>query len=129
VNIKDIKGAYKAVKELADYIPPLDPPRYCSTFCKKLGMDPEVSAAAINIAQNIKEQRLQDGKNPRTIASASIYIATQLTKDCNTNLKDISGVSKIAENTIKNSYKEVLSRKNDIIPEWQGRLPIDSLHN
>jgi len=29
VHIKDIKGAYKAVKDLADYIPPLDPPRYC----------------------------------------------------------------------------------------------------
>lgn len=129
VNIKDIKGAYKAIKDLADYIPPLDPPRYCQTFCKKLQLAPEVAGAAYTIAQNIKDQRLLDGKNPRTIASAAIYIATQLTKDCTTTLKDISSHSKIAENTIKNSYKEIYPRRNEIIPDWKGRQPIENLHN
>ena len=130
VPIRDIKGAYKGVKNhVKDYIPPLDPPRYCQNFCTKLGLPNEVSNAAYKIAENIKERRLLDGRNPRTIASAAIYIAIQLSPDAKCSLKDISQHSKIAENTIKNSYKEIYPYRNDIVPEWKGRLPLDSLHS
>ena len=129
VPIKDIKGAYKGVKNHVNYIPPLDPPRYCSNFCAKLGLSHELSSSAYKIAENIKEKRLLDGRNPRTIASAAIYIAIQLSPDSKCSLKDISQHSKIAENTIKNSYKEIYVHRNDIVPEWKGRLPLDTLHS
>jgi len=129
VPIKDIKGAYKGVKNHVNYIPPLDPPRYCSNFCAKLGLPNEVSNAAYKIAEAIKTKRLLDGRNPRTIASAAIYIAIQLSPDCKCSLKDISQHSKIAENTIKNSYKDLYAHRNDIVPEWKGRLALDTLHS
>jgi len=129
VPIKEIKGAYKAVKSYVNYIPPLDPPRYCSNFCAKLSLPHEIGSAAYKIAETIKEKRLLDGRNPRTIASAAIYIAIQLSPDCKVTLKDISSHSRIAENTIKNSYKDIYPFRHEIIPEWKGRLPIDSLHS
>jgi Transcription initiation factor TFIIIB, Brf1 subunit/Transcription initiation factor TFIIB len=129
VPIKEIKGAYKAVKSYVNYIPPLDPPRYCSNFCVKLGLQGDVASAAYKIAENIKQKRLLDGRNPRTIASAAIYIAVQLTPNCNVTLKDISTTSKIAENTIKNSYKDIYPHRFEIIPEWKNRLPLDTLHS
>jgi transcription initiation factor TFIIB len=129
VPIKEIKGAYKAVKNYVNYIPPLDPPRYCSNFCAKLRLPHEVSSAAYKIAETIKEKRLLDGRNPRTIASAAIYIAIQLSPDCKCSLKDISLNSKIAENTIKNSYKDIYAYRHEIVPEWKGRLPVESLHS
>jgi transcription initiation factor TFIIB len=129
VNIKEIKGAYKAVKSYVNYIPPLDPPRYCTHFSTKLNLPSEVSSAAYKIAEIIKDKRLLDGKNPRTIASVAIYIAIQLSPDSKCTLKDISSTSKIAENTIKNSYKEIYPRRHEIVPEWKGRAAIDSLHS
>ncbi len=129
VPIKDIKGAYKGVKNHVNYIPPLDPPRYCSNFCAKLGLPQSVSTPAFKIAEAIKEKRLLDGRNPRTIASAAIYIAIQLSPDCKVSLKDISQHSKIAENTIKNSYKDLYPHRHEIIHEWPGRLPIENLHS
>lgn len=128
VPIKEIKGAYKAVKEHVAHIPPLDPPRYCTNFCAKIGLPPEVSSAAYKITEQIKEKRLLDGRNPRTIASAAIYIAVQLSPDCKCTLKDISLHSKIAENTIKNSYKDIYPHRHEIVHEWKGRAPVDSLH-
>jgi transcription initiation factor TFIIB len=128
VNIKDIKSAYKSIKDLV-HIPPLDPPSYCKSFCKKLSFQNEIAQAPIKISERIKELRLLDGKNPRTVAATAIYIAILLTPNPTKSLKDISDVSQIAENTIKNAYKEVYPRRNEVVHEWKGRLGLDALHN
>jgi len=117
VSIKDIKSAYRAVKEHMAYIPPLDPPRYCSNFCAKLGLPPEVSSTAYKIAENIKNKRLLDGRNPRTIAATAIHMAVQQNPNVTCSLQSISEHSKIAENTIKNSYKDILPFRQDLLPD------------
>mmetsp|Transcript_35380 Transcript_35380/g.31847 ORF Transcript_35380/g.31847 Transcript_35380/m.31847 type:complete len:163 (+) Transcript_35380:334-822(+) len=76
VDIKEIKSAYKAIKEYVEHIPPLDAPRYCQNFCNKLKLPNDVSKAAFEIASNIKEKRYLDSKNPRTAAAVAIYMAT-----------------------------------------------------
>lgn len=57
-----------------------------------------------------------EGRNPKTIAACSIYITVKLLNNTVINLKDISKVSEIAENTIKNAYRDIYTYLAKIIP-------------
>jgi len=126
VSLKDIKSAYKFVKKHVDYISHMDPPKYCSNFCSKLNLPTEISSMAYKIAENIKHKGLLDGRNPRTIAATAIYMAIQLNSNVNCTLQSISEQSKIAENTIKNSYKDIVSFRQDLVPDLKGKTAIEA---
>ena len=105
---EEIGKAFKALKEYVDPIPSIDAPRWCSNLCAKMELPQNVAAAAFKIAEDIRDKRHMDGKNPRTIASVAIYIVVvnlSAQKECPLSL--ICSHSKMAENTIKKAYKEI----------------------
>jgi transcription initiation factor TFIIB len=111
VPAEEIKKAYKALKEYVDPIPALDGTRWCSNICAKMNLSHTLSATAFKIAEDIKEKRHLDGRNPRTVASVAIYIAAvnlSVQKECPLSL--ISDYSKIAESTIKKTYNEIFTK-------------------
>jgi len=128
VNIKDLTNSYKFVKQYIDYVPHMEPAKYGNNFASKLNLPQEIINAANEVISKIMNKGLIDGRNPRTIASAAIYMVTQLTSDHKKTLREISSVSNIAENTIKTSYKDIFNYRYDIVPEWRNRLPVESLN-
>lgn len=57
-----------------------------------------------------------EGRNPKTIAACSIYITLKLLNNQNITLKEISKISEIADNTIKNAYRDIYTYLSKIIP-------------
>ena len=114
VASEDIKRAYNAVKGYVDPIPSLESSRYCSIFCAKLGVSQKLSSTAFKIAEDIKEKRYLDGKNPRTVASVAMYIAIILLNEENCTIKMVADMAKISESTIKKSYNEIYSKYKNV---------------
>jgi transcription initiation factor TFIIB len=128
VDIKDLRNAYKFVKQYIDYVPHMEPTKYGHNFASKLNLPSEIVNASTEVINRIMKKGLIDGRNPRTIASAAIYMVTQLTPDHKRSLREISSVSNIAENTIKTSYKDIYANRYEIVPDWKARLPVESLN-
>ncbi|KAK2663909.1 hypothetical protein Ddye_002483 [Dipteronia dyeriana] len=88
---------------------------YLRRFCSNLGMTNQDVKAAQEAVQ--KSEELDIRRSPISVAAAVIYIITQLSNDTKL-LKDISVVTRVAEGTIKNSYKDLHPHLSRIIPDW-----------
>ncbi|KAK4750414.1 hypothetical protein SAY87_003896 [Trapa incisa] len=88
---------------------------YMRRFCSNLGMSNEEVKAAQEVV--IKSEDLDIRRSPISIAAAVIYIITQLSGD-KKPLKDISIATRVAEGTIKNSYKDLHPHLSRLIPSW-----------
>ncbi|XP_020537406.1 transcription initiation factor IIB-2 isoform X2 [Jatropha curcas] len=88
---------------------------YLRRFCSNLGMTNQAVKAAQEAVQ--KSEGLDIRRSPISVAAAVIYIITQLTDD-KKPLKDISVVTRVAEGTIKNVYKDLSPHLSNIIPSW-----------
>lgn len=82
-------------------------------FCSSLGMNNQAVKAAQEAVQ--RSEALDIRRSPITIAAAIIYMITQLSEDKKL-LKDISAATGVAENTIRNSYKDLYPHAAKIIP-------------
>lgn len=82
------------------------PKDYISRFCSKLKLDIKVKGKSIEILELAGKNGLISGKEPHSLASAAIYIASIL---CNQRRKqrEISEVSGVSEVTIRKRYKEL----------------------
>lgn len=85
-------------------------------FSGKLNLNIQTKNLAIDISDNIQELGIIEGRNPKTIAACAIYIAVKLLNIQNITLKDISRISEIADNTIKNAYRDIYTYFSKIIP-------------
>jgi transcription initiation factor TFIIB len=80
---------------------------YAKRYCSHLGInDPQLSKNATDLAEKAVELEIMTGKSPSTISSAAIYIACQLYGQPK-SYREISEVSKMADNTIKKCCKEM----------------------
>lgn len=70
---------------------------------------------ANHIADKANHLNLVTGKSPISLAAAAIYMAVALNDNSKT-AKDIADVSGVAENTIKQTFKAMQPRMNDLIP-------------
>ncbi|KAH9719910.1 transcription initiation factor IIB-2 [Citrus sinensis] len=84
-------------------------------FCSNLGMTNQAVKAAQEAVQ--KSEDLDIRRSPISVAAAVIYIITQLSNDTKP-LKEISIVTRVAEGTIKNVYKDLFPHLARIIPDW-----------
>ncbi|KAK4781801.1 hypothetical protein SAY86_015903 [Trapa natans] len=89
--------------------------RFQRRFCSNLRMSNEEVKAAQEVV--IKSEDLDIRRSPISIAAAVIYIITQLSGDKKA-LKDISIATRVAEGTIKNSYKDLHPHLSRLIPSW-----------
>ncbi|KAF8037217.1 hypothetical protein BT93_B0200 [Corymbia citriodora subsp. variegata] len=88
---------------------------YMRRFCSNLGMTNQEVKAAQEVV--LKSEELDIRRSPISIAAAVIFIITQLSND-KKPLKDISVATRVAEGTIKNSYKDLYPHLSKIIPSW-----------
>ena len=92
-------------------------------FSGKLNLNSQAKNLAVEISDKIQELGnffnlgIIEGRNPKTIAACSIYISLKLLNITQITLKEISRVSEIADNTIKNAYRDIYQYRFKIIPE------------
>ena len=74
IDIIDFRKALREIaKKVSVKLVELD--QYTWQFCTKLNLPSEVRSAAMDVTNYVKKKGYEEGKNPRTIASACIYLA------------------------------------------------------
>ena len=127
VSQNDIKKCYMIVKSLLK-VPSTHPKIFVGNIASKLKLESHLTNAATDIATKISDLGIVDGKNPRTIAAVSLYISLSLSNDAQKkSIKDISYYAEIADNTIKNAYKDIYPKRFEIIKKEEWMAPLDTL--
>jgi len=130
ISLKEIKRAAKVLKVYIEEMLPVDPPKYCKHLCDRLRLSQEVTSTAQAIIENIQNKKLLDGRNPKIIVSTAVLYAVQHSEENHENgkkctLNEIAKHSKLEENIISNSFKDIYFYSKDIIPQWKGSLPYE----
>lgn len=95
---------------------------YIRDFCNNNNERYEFKLLAIEIAKKINESSLLEGKNTKTIAALSLYIAMKLEKPSNINKNTICDAF-ISANTIDSSFNLLKDYLDQIIPEkYKGEI-------
>lgn len=112
IDKKEIGRSYRYItRELRIKILPSNPVDYISRFASVLGYGPETQSRAIDILSEALSLELTSGRGPIGIAAAALYIAGLLEGERRTQ-RDISDVSGVTEVTIRNRYKEIITKLN-----------------
>ncbi|MCA9459064.1 MAG: hypothetical protein KC550_00785 [Nanoarchaeota archaeon] len=112
IDKKEIGRSYRYVtRELKIKILPSNPVDYISRFASVLGYSAETQSRGIEILSQALSLELTSGRGPIGIAAAALYIAGLLEGERRTQ-RDISEVSGVTEVTIRNRYKEIISKLN-----------------
>lgn len=86
-------------------------------FCSDLNLGIDVQKIAVQISKNVIEKGCMAGKSPDSVAAAVIYLLTYIYPSIKNVQKDIQYVTNVTDVTIKNTYKELMLYKEDIIPK------------
>ena len=117
VSKKELGRAYRLlVMELKLKIPLADPINYVVRYSAELELTGEVSRSAKEILREAKRKRMTQGKDPVSLAAASIYIAGILYDQALTQ-QQIADIASVTEVTIRNRYKELV-KELEISPEF-----------
>ncbi|UCH05950.1 MAG: transcription initiation factor IIB [Candidatus Thorarchaeota archaeon] len=111
VGKKKLGASYRLlVTKLGIRMPVSEPANYVPRLVSDLGLPAEVQLKALEIIERAKASRgLVTGRDPRGLAAAAIYIASILTNNRVTQ-RQIAQASGVTEVTIRNRYKELVSR-------------------
>lgn len=128
VPTKDVAKCYKQIVKVEgnhqENFHNVDPADFVSRFCSKLNLPREVLRVATHIANVTKVNSITDGRSPTSVAAAAIYMSSQVS-DTKKHHKEISAVAGVAESTIKQVYRVMLSRAAELIPsdsEFHSRI-------
>jgi len=92
-------------------------------YCNKLEVPQEIKKAAYEIAEEVCKNEIIAGRNPASVATASIYFALRLFNKDKPSKNEISEVSKTTETTILSAYSKLYEYRNNICPKFlQKRL-------
>lgn len=81
-------------------------------FCARLQHPFSFEKAAKEIA--MKSVEFLEGKQPSSIAAASILFVWSLSENSNKNQRKLAGVASISTNTLRNVYKEICQHSNQL---------------
>lgn len=84
-------------------------------FCSKLNLSVDIEKLASKIALKIADLVELSGKRPSTLAATAIYLACQI-KNVKINLSELANVSRVAESTIKSTYR-ICNKKLNLTDE------------
>ena len=112
IRVRAIERSLRGVKILKNR----NTDDFIKRFCNKLGLPDTSSQLAEKIAILVRERDGLYGRNYISVASAAIYIVSQLsTSNFDIGINDISLVSGTSEITIRSAYKAMFPYKNEII--------------
>lgn len=89
---------------------------FMNRFCSTLGLPRDVQKASTHIAKAAVDLDIVPGRSPISVAAAAIYMASQASKDKRSQ-KEIADIAGVADVTIRQSYKLMLPRANELFPE------------
>ena len=89
---------------------------FMSRFCGTLSLSRPIQKAATCIAKRAVDMDIVPGRSPISVAAAAIYMASQVSDDKRTQ-KEIAEIAGVADVTIRQSYKLLLTRAKDLFPE------------
>ncbi len=112
---REIARSYRfIVKELSEFIPPVDPIVYVSRFSNQLGIQGRMEEIACEIVKKSMELKLTCGRGPTGVAAAALYLASILTGNRRTQ-REIAEVANVTEVTVRNRYSDILKNIDIII--------------
>ncbi|KAI5149629.1 transcription initiation factor TFIIB [Enteropsectra breve] len=117
VQKREIGRCYKLIAQEVDtkgMVPSAD---IVARFCSDLNLNLRVQSIAAQISHKIQEIGCLTGRSPDSIAAAVIYFVTMLYPDLRDVQRDIQNVTNVTEVTIKNTYKDLLAYKDEILPK------------
>lgn len=86
-------------------------------FCSDLNLNLKIQKLASKVSQKTYEIGCLTGRSPDSIAAAVIYLILNLFPEFKEAQKDIHLVTGVTEITIKNTYKDLVVFKKEILPE------------
>jgi len=100
---------------------------FMSRFCGTLSLARHIQRAATCIAKKAVDLDIVPGRSPISVAAAAIFMACQASNDKRTQ-KEIADIAGVADVTIRQSYKLLLTRAKDLFPEdFAFVTPIENL--
>lgn len=93
-----------------------DPSDLCNRFCSLLDMSQRTTNIAIHLASKLKETGGLAGRSPLSAAAAAIFMAGHLMNEPK-SAKEISGVAKVSDSTIRQAYKLLYADKDILIDQ------------
>ena len=88
-------------------------------FACSLGVARKVQSLAIRFAERVQQLKFMVGRNPMTVAAASIYMAVEdRSSESSITIEDISNAFDISKSTIKAYYQQMLPHLMDHFPRW-----------
>jgi len=128
VNKKEIGRCFKLIvkchKTNVELITTGD---FMSRFCGTLSLSRQIQKAATIIAQRAVEMDIVPGRSPISVAAAAMYLASQASRD-KRGQKEIADIAGVADVTIRQSYKLLLTKANDLFPDdFEFDTPIQQL--
>ena len=129
VSKKDIGRCYKLIAPLLETrVSSVSMDDFMARFCSHLNLGMDVQRLSVAILKRVAELGVAAGKSPTSIAAAGLFMTCQLLPHARKSPKDIAFISGVSEITIKNTYKDLLLRKYDIIPaDMASKHVIDNL--
>eukprot|EP00092_Neocalanus_flemingeri_P011485 GFUD01012379.1.p1 GENE.GFUD01012379.1~~GFUD01012379.1.p1 ORF type:complete len:311 (-),score=74.33 GFUD01012379.1:156-1088(-) len=100
---------------------------FMSRFCGTLSLARDVQKAATCIAKKAVDLDIVPGRSPISVAAAAIYMASQASDDKRTQ-REIADIAGVADVTIRQSYKLLLTRATELFPQdFKFTTPIENL--
>ena len=109
VDQKTIGKNYRFLaRELGIKLIPISPNDYIPRFASKLGLSSQVEVRSIEIINQAKDMGLTSGKDPASVAAATLYGTSMLFGERRTQT-EIARTLGVTEVTIRNRFKELSS--------------------
>lgn len=107
LSSKDVMSHYKLIlRELSLQMPVLHGPDYVTLIANRLSLSEKTKREALRVYSQVQQNRISTGKNPRALAGAVIYLASQ---NCNEFLRqvEICQVADISTVSLRKRCKEI----------------------
>jgi len=88
--------------------------QYLSRFCSHLALPKDIEQTSQTLVVKVNQLGICNGKSPISVAAAIIHFVTQLS-GYRTTLRDITHVTGASEVTIKNAYRDLYLRRQELI--------------
>ncbi|MHA1585680.1 MAG: transcription initiation factor IIB [Promethearchaeota archaeon] len=110
VDKKEIGRSYRFVAARLNLASnPTKATDYINRFVSELNLSSEVAKKALEIIGMAEKRGLTSGRGPTGVAAAAIYCASILYRERRTQ-RDIARVSQVTEVTVRNRFKELITR-------------------
>jgi transcription initiation factor TFIIB len=128
ISKKEIGRCFKLIlKALDTSVELITTGDFMSRFCANLSLPNAVQKAATSIARAAVDMDIVPGRSPISVAAAAIYMASQAS-ELKRSQKEIGDVAGVADVTIRQSYKLMYPRAEELFPkDFKFFTPIDQL--